>query len=340
MKLSARDAAAWFRAPDPNTPAALICGDDAMRVATRRQEVVARLIGPEGEGEMRLTRIQGAELRKDPALLLDSLKAQGFFPGARVTLVEDATDGLAPTIAAGLGEWAKGDACLIVTAGSLTSRSPLRKLFEGHKSAVSIVIYDDPPGSEEIAALLKAAGIERVEPEARAALTDLSKALDPGAFRQTIEKLGLYKRGDDTGLSPSDIAACAPQSSEADPGDLLRIVTDGQRDEIAGVLRRLYAQGTGPVAICIAAMRHFRQLHQIASDPGGPAQGVAKLRPPLFGPRRDNAVRQASKWGTDRLETALVLLIDTDLQLRSASLAPQQALVERMLIRLAMTVRR
>lgn len=340
MKLSARDAAAWFRAPDPNTPAALICGEDVMRVATRRQEVVAKLIGPEGEGEMRLTRIQGADLRKDPSLLLDSLKAQGFFPGARVTLLEDATDGLAKTIATALDDWSRGDACLIVTAGGLTARSTLRKLFEGHKSAVSIVLYDDPPGSEEIAALLKTAGIEQIEPEGRAALGDLSRSLDPGAFRQTIEKLGLYKRGDGTALGPADIAACAPQSSDADPGDLLTVVTEGKRDEIAGILRRLYAQGTGPVAICIAALRHFRQLHQISSDPGGPAQGVAKLRPPLFGPRRDLAVRQASRWGTERLETALGLLIDTDLQLRSASNAPQQALVERMLIRLAMMARR
>ena len=87
-------------------------------------------------------------------------------------------------------------------------------------------------------------------------------------------------------------------------------------------------------------MRHFRSLHAAASDPGGAAQGVGKLRPPVFGPRRDKIVRQASSWGRPRLERALTVLTDTDLALRSAGqTAPQAALMERALIRLAMMVR-
>ena len=50
-------------------------------------------------------------------------------------------------------------------------------------------------------------------------------------------------------------------------------------------------------------------------------------------------VRQAGNWGRDRLEKALVVVTDTDLQLRSTSKAPQNALVERALIRLAMMAR-
>ena len=57
------------------------------------------LIGPDGPGEMRLTRMSGAELRKDGSLLLDAIKAVGFFPGPRVAFVEEATDGLADSIA-------------------------------------------------------------------------------------------------------------------------------------------------------------------------------------------------------------------------------------------------
>ncbi|MCC5972555.1 MAG: DNA polymerase III subunit delta [Rubellimicrobium sp.] len=340
MKLSSRDASAWLRKPDPKTPAALIAGEDAMRVATRRKEVIASLIGPEGEVELRLTRIPGAELRKDPALVLDALKAQGFFPGPRVVLVEDATDGLAPVLGSALQDRAEGDAVLIVTAGGLKATSPLRKLFEGHRAAVSIVLYDDPPGPEEIAGLLAKAGLERVGAEARTVLSGLARDLDPGDFRQTIEKLGLYKIGDPADVTIEDIEAVAPRSSEAEPDSLLAIVAEGRSGEIAAVLRRLYAQGVGPVAICVAALRHFRRLHQAASDPGGPGQGAARLRPPVGGPRRDAVIRQAGLWGGARLESAIGLLVETDLQLRSSSQAPPHALVERMLIRLAMMVRR
>ncbi|HEY0275894.1 MAG TPA: DNA polymerase III subunit delta, partial [Paenirhodobacter sp.] len=45
---------------------------------------------------------------------------------------------------------------------------------------------------------------------------------------------------------------------------------------------------------------------------------------------------QAQRWGMFRLEEALKVLVETDLTLRSASKAPQMALMERALMRLAM----
>jgi len=107
------------------------------------------------------------------------------------------------------------------------------------------------------------------------------------------------------------------------------------------VLSRLQAQGTQAVTLCIGATRHFRTLYSIASDPGGPAQGIGRLRPPLYGKRRDRMLRQAQNWGAARLENALTLLTDTDLQLRSAGqTAPALAVMERAMIRLAMLSRK
>lgn len=339
MKLSPGNAPAYFRKPDPNGTGLLIFGADAMRVALRRQEVIGALIGPEGEAEMRLTRMNGAELRKDPARLSDAMRAQSFFPGPRVAFVDEATDGLAPVIGAALDEWQNGDAQIIVTAGSLTAKSALRKVFEGHRTALCVGLYDEPPNRDEVRTMLAQAGLTTLSDDADAALTALSRSLDPGDFRQTVEKLGLYMYGNPNRVSADDVRACAPQSAEAEIDTLLAIVAAGQTEAIADVLRRLYAQGTQPVALCIGALRHFRSLHVAASDPGGPAAAFNRMRPPVFGPRRDAMAGQARLWGRDRLETALGLLIETDLQLRSSSHAPPQALVERALIRLAMMAR-
>lgn len=336
MKLSGRDAAAVFRKPDPAGTGLLLYGEDAMRVALRRHDVIAALIGPQGEGEMRLTRIAAADLRKDPAGLNDAVKAQGFFPGPRVVLVEEATDGLADTIGRGLTDWRAGDAQIIVTAGALAAKSALRKLFETHRTAHAIALYDEPPSDSEIDDLLANAGLRRISRDARSAIGALARLLSPGDFRQTVEKLGLYMHGSSAALTPDDVTACAPQSSAADTDDLVGIAADGRTADIAPILRRLYAQGVSPVTLSIMALRHFRALHVVASDPGGPASGIGRLRPPVFGPRRDAMIRQAGHWGRDRLEKALIVLIDTDLQLRSTSKAPQNALVERALIRLAM----
>ena len=340
MKLATRDAPAYFAKPDPKSVGLLIYGSDAMRVALRRQEIIAALIGPQGEEEMRLARIAGADLRKDPALLLDAVKAQGFFPGPRVAFVEDAGDGLSDTISAALGDWQDGDAQVIVTAGQLAARSKLRKLFEGHARAYATGIYDDPPSRAEIEAALAASGLTGVPGDAMAALTELSRTIDPGDFRQTLEKFALYKLGDDTPLTPAEVALSAPLSIEAGLDDVLNIAAEGRAHEIGPVLRRLQAQGVGPVGLCIGATRHFRTLHIVASDPGGAGAGIGKLRPPVFGPRRDRIQRQASAWGMHKLERALSLLLDTDLTLRSTAEVPEMAVMERALLRLAWMGRR
>ncbi|MBD3679553.1 MAG: DNA polymerase III subunit delta [Rhodobacteraceae bacterium] len=336
MKLTGRQAASYFAKPDPSHAAVLIFGADAMRVALKRQDLIAALIGPEGEAEMRLTRISGADLRKDAALLLDAVKAQGFFPGPRVAFLEDASDGLAPVIQTALGDWQPGDATIVVTAGSLAARSALRKAVEGHPNAVAMGIYDDPPSREEIEATLAQAGLTNLDREAMNALLALSRDLDPGDFRQTVEKLALYKLGDKTPATPADIIAVSPATIEAGIDDILNVVAEARTAEIGPLMQRLSGQGIAPVTLCIMAMRHFRTLHAAAADPGGPGAGIGRVRPPVFGPRRDKMVRQAQAWGMRRLEQALQLIIETDLQLRSAGQrAPQMALVERTLVRLS-----
>lgn len=339
MNLKGGEIARYLARPDPTRPGLLIWGQDAMRVALKRQQAVAALTGPDAEAEMRLTRISGADLRRDPAALMDAVKAVGFFPGQRVVLVDDATDALAPAVAPALEEWSSGDAVIVLAAGALTKASALRKLFEGHRSAVCAPIYDDPPGEDEIEGWLKAAGLREVPREAMRDLTALARALDPGDFRQTVEKIGLYKHGDPSPLTPDEIAALAPATVEAEVDALIDLVAEGRAAEFGVLMRRIEAQGTTPVTLAIAALRHFRALHAAASDPSGAQAGLSRLRPPVFGPRRDRMARQAQDWGMIRLEDALHLLIGTDLQLRSSSRAPTMALVERALIRLSMLPR-
>lgn len=336
MKLQPRDVASYARKPDAAAAGCLIFGDDAMRVALRRQELLKNLLGETAEQDMRLTRLAAADLRSDPAMLLDAVKAVGFFPGPRAVFVEGATDGLATAIAAALAEWRPGDAQIIVTAAKLGAASALRKLFEAHKTARACAIYDEPPGRAEIEALLAEAGLRDLPRDAMADLEALSRALPPGDFRQTIEKLGLYKRGDAAPVSPTDIAAVAPLTLEAALDDALNATAEAAQGSIGPILSRLSGQGVAPVTLCIAATRHFRALHAAACHPNGPAAGLQAQRPPVFGPRRDRMLKQAQTWGRDKLETALSLLLETDLTLRSAQTAPQMALMERTLIRLAM----
>ncbi|WP_299880680.1 DNA polymerase III subunit delta [uncultured Sulfitobacter sp.] len=327
MKLSPREATGYFAKPDPAKTGLLIYGSDAMRVALKRQEVLKALLGPAAEEEMRLTRIPAADLRKDPAMLMDAIKAVGFFPGPRAAFVEDANENVAKPVLDALADWQPGDAQIIVTAGALKKTSKILKAFEAHQNTYATAIYDDPPDRAEIERMLAEARL-RPEGDAMAVLTDLAQALDPGDFRQTLEKLSLYKSGDDTPLSADDIANCAPTSTEADVDDILHVVAEARAAEIGPVMQKLQAQGVNAVTLTIMATRHFMTLYRVAANPGAPMWGVRD---------RARATRQAQSWGAAKLETALGVLTETDLTLRSAGQhAPALALVERAFIRLAM----
>jgi DNA polymerase-3 subunit delta len=137
----------------------------------------------------------------------------------------------------------------------------------------------------------------------------------------------LFKYGDTTLLTPSDVAECAPATIEAGVDDLILAVADGREAEAAHLMRRLEGQGVLPVTLCIFALRHFRSLHSVAVSP----ENLNKI----WGKGKDAIARQARDWGVSRLETALKILIETDLTLRSASRAPAMAVMERSLLRLA-----
>jgi len=129
----------------------------------------------------------------------------------------------------------------------------------------------------------------------------------------------------------------APATIEAEVDDLIDAVAEARAPAVGPLFRRLEGQGVLPVTICIGALRHFRILHAAATDPAGLGAGIQKAR--VNFKQRDAMGRQAGQWGTRALETAIALLLETDLTLRSSSRAPGMALMERALRRIAMSRR-
>lgn len=325
MNLRGAQATKFFAKPDPGTTGALIYGADAMRVALKRQELILNLAGPDAEQDMRLTRMTGQEAKSDPTAVTDALKAVGMFPGARVVFVDGATELQAGPILNALQDWAKGDAALVVTAGTLKKTSKLRKAFESHPNAASVGLYDDPMGRDEIEALVAAENLT-CTPEARRDIDALAATLDPGDFRQTLTKIALYTNGEE--VTPQAVAAMAPATVDADMDEVILAAADGRAAQIGPLMQRLSGQGVAPVTLVIFATRHFQQL-----------MGATLGNGQIWGKHAEATKRQARAWGTARCEQALALLMDTDLTLRSSSRAPAMAVMERALIRLAMMAR-
>lgn len=339
MKPSARDVRAFLRAPDAGRYCALLLyGADPVRVAAHRKDLVTAFLGERGEEEMRLARVSAAEARRGAGVLSDALAEQSFFGGQRVVLLEDAADGVSKAVATALEGWREGDAILVVSAGALAARSSLRKLFEGHKRAAALPIYNDPPGREDVEAALRRVGIENVSRETFSELLALAGSLEPGDFAQTLEKLYLYALSEDEGaVTPDALHAVASAGGEAAVEDVVNAVADAQTNAIGPLMARLRTQGIAPVTLCLGAARHYRALYAAACDPGGVAAGISRARPPVFGPRRERMQRQAAALGVERLQQALTMITDTDLQLRApAQTAPAMAQAERLMVRLSM----
>ena len=144
MKLTNRDVVSFFQSPPKGLTGVLIYGSDPMRVSDKRQQLIKSLLGRNADEEMRLARISGEILKKEPEQAIDLSKSRGFFQGARALLIEDANEAITEIIIQAIDAWKDGDATIIVTAGLLKPSSKLRKFFEQQKSIFSIPIFDNP----------------------------------------------------------------------------------------------------------------------------------------------------------------------------------------------------
>ena len=340
MKLTSRDVLSFFKSPPKGITGVLIYGNDPMRVSDKRQQLLQSLLGSNADEEMRLARISREILKKEPEQAIDLCKAQGFFPGERALLIEEANETITGIIIKAVEAWKDGDATIVVTAGSLKPSSSLRKFFEQKKNTYSVPIYDNPMTKFEVEKIIAESGLQNVTQDSFAQLLTVASELQPGDFKQTVDKLALYKLSDEKPVTYQDIINCKPISNEADIDEVLSVILAGNEFKVSQILGRLSSQGTLPVTLIIAATRHFKALFSIISNPGGVNAGATALRPPIYGPRKEALTNQAQKWGPVKIKTAIKILTATDLQLRSSNQqVPQMALVERLFIRIAMLLR-
>ena len=336
MKLSGRQAAGFCRAPDQSLAGALLYGPDEGTVTESRRALVETLLGPEPD-PMRLERLDAAVVRRDPAALDAALRARGFFAGRGIVLVEGATEALAGPLETVLGESAPTDSFVVVTAGGLPARSALRRVFESAKRLIALAIYPEALDSAEIDARLTGLGvIAGTSDGARTALAALAGSMDAAGFERFLETLATYALGANQPLQAEDVAALAPSGLDAELDAFVTAVASGRAEAIGPLIRRVTASGANPVGLLIGLQRHFRQLLLAASTDGGPEAGLGRIKPPLWGPRRDAMRAQLNAWRRDRLEVAARLLFEADGRVRSAERVPALALVERCALRLAM----
>ncbi|MBB4265982.1 DNA polymerase III subunit delta [Roseospira visakhapatnamensis] len=338
MKITAARAAAFVKAPDPKVRAVLVYGPDR-GLARERLDALTRTVVDDIGDPFRVADLTPASLKDDPARLADETAAQSLMGGRRVVRLLDAGDGQAPAIQAVLDD-SPGEALVLALAGELRPSSALRKLFEGSPAAAALACYADEGMTLEqvVRDTLRAHGMT-VGHDALAYLLEHLGG-DRLLTRAELIKLATYK-GDPGEITLADAAACVGDTAALGLDDLSLAVADGDDTRTQRVLDRLLREGTGPIPVLRAVVRHFTRLHQAAgavARGASPDQAVGALRPPVIFKHADRLKAQVRRWDSARVGQALTLLLEAEGDCKSSG-PPPEVVCSRTLMRLARAAR-
>ncbi|MDO8290797.1 MAG: DNA polymerase III subunit delta [Parvibaculum sp.] len=339
MKISPRDADQFALKPNAKVIAVLVYGPDGGLVR-ERMNALMRSVLDDMHDPFRISDLSEAEIKSDPARLIDEAAAIAMLGGRRVVRVRGAGDNLTKVFDAFLKD-PKGDALIIVEGGDLAARSSLRSLFENEANAAAIACYADTgAGLGETIRKRLAADHLTAEP---AALHYLISHLgsDRGVTNNELEKLSLYM-GPATAVQKKqvtldDVRACVGDNVEDGLDAVVDAATGGDLVALDVALARSRSADVSPIALLNALSRHLVQLHlamESLENGSTPEMVVGAMRPMVHFTRKPKLQRQLTLWSRRRLDRALAIVAEADAQCKTTHL-PERAICGQTLMRIA-----
>jgi len=339
MKITARQADAFLRAPDPAVRAVLVYGPDAGLVR-ERAETLARGVVADLSDPFLVSDLSGDAVTGDPARLHDEAAALALTGGRRVVRVRDCSDSVARA-AENLLAGPASDSLTVLQAGDLGPRSTLRRLFESAKDAAALPCYaDDTRDIDRLIHDVLGADGSDVTPEAVSYLS-ANLGADRGLSRSELEKLAVYA-GPGGRVTLEDATAVVGDSAALSLEDLVYAVADGAIETLDARFARLIQEGIAPVRILRAVASHMLRLQVTGARMAGgdPADRAMKaLRPPIFYQRTRQFERQLGVWRAQRVGRALDLLLEAERRCKSTGM-PDEAVCGRVLLQVSALGRR
>jgi DNA polymerase-3 subunit delta len=283
----------------------LVHGPDEGLAHERVKAIVRHLIGAEMD-PLRLTRLEGDAVARDPGALADEAYAVSMFGGARAIWIDAQARDLLPALEPLFGR-PPIDCAIVVKAGQLKKGTALRTAFEASPISASIECWSDDAGALAtlVDAEARAAGLT-IAPDARAALVALTGA-DRQTTRGEIAKLMLYARGTSR-ITAEDVEAIV---SDAAPSNLDEVVDQALLGDLKAVetaLTRFFHEGGDADYLMIRLTQRMLLLHRIRleMDLGRPFDAACQalfVKLPL--PARRALARQAERWTSESIAQRL-----------------------------------
>jgi DNA polymerase-3 subunit delta len=302
-------------------PVVLVYGPDSGLVAERAARLARQSIGG-GDDPLALSRFDGDEIAAEPDRLADEANAVSMFGDRRAIRVSAGSRSLEAALKPLLS--APPSHCLVVIeAGDLSPKSPLRALIERADTAAALPCYADT--ERDLANLVDEAARQAgltIDPAARRLLvTHLGE--DRRLSRAEIDKLMLYAAG--TGrIGVEDIEAIVADAAPLASETIVDAAFLGDRATLDSGLTRAFAEKTRPDEVLGQALRHALALWSARQmkDAGDGDDKVLKSQR-IFFKRADAFKTQLSRWRLPALEAAIADLQEAVARSRRESeLAP------------------
>ena len=283
----------------------LVHGLDEGLVHERARAIVRKALAGDGD-PLRLIRLDGDAIARDPGLLADEAYAISMFGGARAIWIDaqgrDLAAALEPLFAR-----PPADCVIVIKAGQLKKGTPLRSAFETKAAAAAIECYSDDARAlgPLIDAEARAAGLA-VAPEARSALIALLGA-DRQTTRGEIAKLMLYARGRPT-VSAEDVEAIVSDAAPSVLDDLIDRALGGELAAVAALATRYFSEGGDGDQLLVRLVQRLTLLHRlrIEMDQGKSFDAACQALFVRLPPAAKRALaRQAERWTSESLAQRL-----------------------------------
>ena len=259
MIVKSHEADRYAANPPKGLMAALVYGPDAGLVQERAEKLLKSVV-PDLTDPFNVADLSETVLLADPARLADEAAAISMMGGRRVVRVRGAGNDLADLFESFLDD-PKGDALVVIEAGDLAKTGALRKLFDGHKTAIAVQCYPEfgaRPGRCGARCLARRRAFDRAR---RAGRCGVAAGLDRGVTRREIEKLVLYMHGQKQ-VTLEDVRAVMGDEAEARSESACDAAGSGDLAKLDRELERLWVSDTNPAQVLRSAMGHFQKLLQ------------------------------------------------------------------------------
>ncbi|HEV7277870.1 MAG TPA: DNA polymerase III subunit delta [Devosiaceae bacterium] len=300
--LKAHEVERFLRRPSLEAGVYLVYGPDAGLVRETAQDI-ARLFAA-GE-EASTTTLDGSELDGDVGRLAVEAKTASLFGEKRVVRVRGAGKSLVLPVTELLGGAA--GAAIILEAGNLLPRDPLRALVEGRDGGWALPCF--PDSERALAAMISdtftAADIE-LAPDAAQALRDLL-GNDREVTRRELEKLALHA-AESRLLTREDVVALCADNAALVLDEVLDATGTGHAARLELAVNRALAAAVSPQQLLGSALQHFGALRRWRGevDAGGaPKEVLDRQRPRPHFSRRATLEQQLRLWSDDALAAAI-----------------------------------